>query len=210
MRGEASAKEDDNSLIINTLSRQNRRALEVIQYSPTGINSRHELTSVALIDLVNKGWVTDSNIKSSIQNNSFKYETISLAVIVIGLFIGFIGAPFMVTGQDIYQEIGIVLMLIGVFGVITSLFVLFFIRVTSIQIMVSSPITRRITPKFQDRYQEIYGLFLYMKVSGMDIMTPDYKTLDLRGLDKLYPYAVAVGLDKRLTRELFSHNITTR
>lgn len=208
MRGEASAKEDDDSLTINMISPQDRLALHAMLYPPVDSSLRRELAAIALGSLFSKGWVTDPNIKHDIQTTGFKYEIISLAVIVLGLFIGIVGISFIVTDHDTYQKIGIALALIGVFGVVTSLFVLFFIRVASIQIIVSSPIARRITPKFQDKYQEIYGLFLYMKVSGMDTMTPDYKTLDMRGLDRLYPYAVAVGLDKKLTKELFKRRIT--
>lgn len=62
----------------------------------------------------------------------------------------------------------------------------------------TSVVARNYSPQYKHSYDEMIGLRQYLTVSGMDTMTPDYTTLDFRTLDTLYPYAVALGMDKRL------------
>ncbi|HEY0965390.1 MAG TPA: hypothetical protein VGE13_02820 [Candidatus Saccharimonadales bacterium] len=61
-------------------------------------------------------------------------------------------------------------------------------------------IARNYSPKYEQHYRDVIGLRQYLAVSGMDTMTPDYATLDFKGLDPLYPYAIAADLDKTITR----------
>jgi hypothetical protein len=54
------------------------------------------------------------------------------------------------------------------------------------------------TPLYKQEWHKVHSVFWYIRVSGMDVFTPDYKALDFAGLDSLYPYAVAAGFDRRV------------
>jgi hypothetical protein len=56
------------------------------------------------------------------------------------------------------------------------------------------------TTKYTQKWKDTYGVYEYIRVSGMDVFTPDYETMDFSGLDPLYPYAVAAGLDKKMLK----------
>lgn len=64
--------------------------------------------------------------------------------------------------------------------------------------LIANRIGSSATPKYDAHWEKLYGLALFLKVSGMDTMTPQYETLSFRDLDKLYSYAVAMGADKRV------------
>lgn len=54
--------------------------------------------------------------------------------------------------------------------------------------------------KYAQQWKNVYGVYQYIRISGMDIFTPNYDTMDFSGLDPLYPFAVAAGLDKKIVK----------
>ena len=64
----------------------------------------------------------------------------------------------------------------------------------------SAQFTMAATTKYAQQWRDVYGVYEYIRVSGMDIFTPHYETMDFVGLDPLYPYAVAAGLDKKVIK----------
>lgn len=58
------------------------------------------------------------------------------------------------------------------------------------------------TAQYQEKWHATHGVYIYLRVSGNDIFSPDYETLQTEKVDKLYPYLVAAGLDKKLYRHL--------
>ncbi len=58
------------------------------------------------------------------------------------------------------------------------------------------------TDTYKENWHKVNGVYDYLRVSGNDIFTPDYQTLAFQKVDKLYPYAVAAGLDKKVLRIL--------
>lgn len=51
---------------------------------------------------------------------------------------------------------------------------------------------------YSKKFNDIHGLYLYLKVSGEDTMTPDFEETLFDQLDSLYPYYVACGLDNKI------------
>lgn len=112
------------------------------------------------------------------------------------------GVAFDVSGDVLY--IAIVLML--TMEVMVSIIVGFFILFRG-EVLHNARFIMAATTKYEQQWKDVYGVYEYLRVSGMDIFTPDYKTMSLKGLDPLYAYAVAVGLDKKVVRLVVSASV---
>lgn len=205
MSGQAVVK-DDQSIEIRPLGHNEKRIFTTIQDGVVR-NSIQALTALTLNSLTHKGWISNLDPRDEKINMSYRHEIKSLLVMVVGLVIS-CSAVFMITqGPGIVQSISIAVALAGLATITYALFKIFFVRVIDISAQSSSQISKRITPKFRNKYRDIHGLFTYIQVSDMDTMTPDYDSLDLKGLDRLYPYAVASGLDKKIVKLLLNRKV---
>ncbi|PID33379.1 hypothetical protein CR969_00990 [Candidatus Saccharibacteria bacterium] len=168
-----------------------RRIIELIRSGKPDRQEQHLISKLTFRSLVKKGWLREDY--DSEQISSDKQSIIGLITVIISLIIGTFGIGLILSSDENTQTIGVILAATGIIGIIISLnryFMIFFIR--------NSRFVKNIVPDKHPLYQQIFGLYLYMKVSGLDTMTPDYDSLDVSGLDDLYPYAIATGLDKKI------------
>lgn len=197
---------DDQSIEVYPSNHNEKRIFTTIQKGVIG-DSIQALTALTLDSLTHKGWISSLSPQDEKINMSYRHEIKSLLVLAAGLIISFFSA-FMITDKSgMMQDTGIAAALVGLAAITYALFKILFVRVIDISALSSSQISKRIAPKFSKKYRDIHGLFTYIKVSGMDTMTPDYDNLSLKGLDKLYPYAVASGLDKKIVKLLLKRKI---
>lgn len=187
-----------------------------------------EFKKVVLQSLGSKGWVTTRrfwgfDLADRVWRALGRLSLITrvillLALIVFGIpFLGFI--VLMVSGgvSDPYVHSGASDTL-GFFGMLVmfgGLLLLALAIITPVLLVLATPlyvfvqgfkgvtiVARNHSPKYKQHYRDVLGLHQYLSVAGMDTMTPDYEKLDFRGLDPLYPYAIAAGLDGKIV-EMF-------
>lgn len=146
-----------------------------------------------------KGWIgSESN------SSDFRAFDMRLFVAVLTLLIGSLVSIVLILSPS--QPIQIIGAMIGAVTVVlffTIILIASSIRAFLSSFRNSSYLARRISEKYQAGYKDLHGLYIYLKVSGLDTMTPDYNDLStIKGLDRLYPYAVAVGLDKQIVKHI--------
>lgn len=148
--------------------------------------------------LTEKGWIKNlpvpmrasSALSSSQIIKTVWFIAISLAVAAItGIAGGFTAAnTYLLAGAVLLVEI--ILLIVGGLVLIMRGEALF---AAGISVSMSS--------QYRERWKNLSGVYDYLRVSGMDIFTPDYDKPNFQELDRLYPYAVAAGLDKRILKE---------
>lgn len=197
MNGRAIVSE--HSITFVGISSNERRLFEALLPS----SALNHTTPLVLDSLTRQGWLRDLS-QSSNRHTLKRSSAIAACVAAVSLILGTAGIFNIVLGNE---QTGLALAVIGAAGFAVALIWATSIHVGVEHFVKNTQITSRISPTYLERYHNIYGVYHYMLVSGMDIMTPDYSTLNMRGLDDLYPYAVAAGLDKKLTEELRNYKI---
>lgn len=86
----------------------------------------------------------------------------------------------------------------SIFGTAIMLLLWFFAMLFIGTLRKQSHISTQIRTEYAQQWQMLQEAADYMIVSGADMFTPDYATLDFAGLDPLYPYWVALGQDETL------------
>lgn len=155
----------------------------------------------AIKSLKQKGWLNDDLDKQ-------------LRPVLSGPAITILGIAFLIGGGGVamillgitksllLENIAILMILIAIIILLIMIVRYTFIFNAQKSFHSNSRIVRAITPRFVQEYHTVYDVYTYLKVSGLDTMTPDYDTLDFKGLDALYPYAITVGLDPKIIRAL--------
>lgn len=158
-----------------------------------------ELRYYARKSLESKGWITPPRLHLTIDSLMPKryYTRLGIALITTPMFMFVLGKQLGMDNESLFilTLLGGVVVLCG--SVITALtihLIDYFRR--------GAAHTLHVTEKYKAEYAKAYGVYIYLSVSGMDTMTPEYDSLEFSGLDTLYPYAVAVGMDKEVTRLL--------
>lgn len=109
------------------------------------------------------------------------------------------GKAFGLSGETLYMAILLVLTAEAIVSVISGFVITF-----RGEMLHSARFIMAATTKYEQQWKDVYGVYEYIRVSGMDIFTPDYETMSFKGLDSLYPYAVALGLDKKVVKLIVS------
>ena len=146
--------------------------------------------------LIKKGWIVHRkrpiseidllDIKSS-------YRAICLLLLLVAPVIWFLCFIFGVRGTALQMTPILYLTALFIVSFIIGLILLF-----KGKRQLGMGIVFAASPTFARDWKDIYGVYEYIRVSGMDTFTPNYENYDFTGLDKLYPYAVAAGLDKKI------------
>ena len=152
--------------------------------------------------LIKKGWLLPAELRHS-DFKTEKFDKILLVSTIVSLSVGFLSIVGLVTFEEPQQELAIALALICIISIWLILIFAIYIRSFKITYDKHSRVLRSITPAFREKFSKLYGLYIYMKVSGLDTMTPMPGDLTFSGLDKLFPYALALGLDPKTTKMLF-------
>lgn len=149
--------------------------------------------------LIKKGWIEKGKphltLESTMPRRFLIREVAS--IILFPLLAFFAGKATGIDGEDLF----VMPIMAAVAVLVSSIIVAFYIHFKD-YFRRSASHTLHVTEKYRTDYEASYGLYIYMKVSGMDTMTPDRETLNFKQLDKLYPYAVATGLDPAITKLL--------
>jgi hypothetical protein len=144
-----------------------------------------------LKSLQEKGWINPA--MPYLRGNSAmpqRYWVILMSALLAGLIV-----PWAISGS-IYVA-GAVETVIVILAVIWGYWIIFTGHFRD-----AAGIALRTSDMYKTDYDKVYGVYEYMKVSGMDTMLPEHGSLTFKGLDPLYPYAVAAGLDRRIVKEL--------
>lgn len=153
--------------------------------------------------LTKKGWLSPEDARRN-EFNSERYDRALLAATITSLVVGFASIAGLISLSGTDQEIATTIAALCALSLLIILALVIFVRSFKIAYNKHSRILRSITPAFRERFSKIYGLYLYMKVSGLDTMTPAPDDLTFSGLDKLFPYAVAAGLDPSTTARVIN------
>ncbi|MBC7943140.1 DUF2207 domain-containing protein [Candidatus Saccharibacteria bacterium] len=147
-----------------------------------------------------KGWiVTPKTSPRYMSEISLVSIVKAIAVALVGLLIIFVVSVLIgLSGGDLYMAVALSLL----FEIFIA-FIVGLIAMVKGEMLHSIGPIRGATTKYKQNWQNVKGVYDYIKISGMDIFTPDYEALDFDKLDELYPYAVAAGFDKHILR-LFS------
>ncbi|HJQ08534.1 MAG TPA: hypothetical protein VJ836_03595 [Candidatus Saccharimonadales bacterium] len=152
---------------------------------------RYEATQ----SLVRKGWIVSKKKPlrglSSLPGRYVLYAScIGIACAAVATLIA---VAMQASGVAIYMTAVLTLTIEVILALIAGLIVVF-----RGEMIHNAQFIMAATTKYTQDWKNVYGVYEYIRVSGMDIFTPDYETLDFKGLDPLYPYAVAAGLDKKI------------
>ena len=150
-----------------------------------------------LNSLQEKGWISERPARAIISDKKMVIMAF-LSGIVISI-------ATILQKNDVFllQLISVVMYIVAIIGYIVIILYFTALREFFTSYRKRSLITRRISSKYRNEYTKVHGVYTYIKVAGLDTMTPDYADLSsIQGLDKLYPYAVAIGLDTRLESAL--------
>jgi hypothetical protein len=148
-----------------------------------------------------KGWIMSK--KPPLRGLS----KVPLKYIIIGFIINIIvcmatllaGKAFDVSGEALYVAILLVLTVEAIVSIIAG-----FVIVFRGEMLHNARFIMTTTTKYKQQWKDAYGVYEYIRVSGMDIFTPDYETMNFKGLDPLYAYAVAAGFDKKVVKLIVS------
>jgi hypothetical protein len=147
--------------------------------------------------LTQKGWIVTK--RPFIRGLTYLQDIYLIGGIAAGIAVGGIAglcaALAGATGEDVYIIVLTTLLvelLLAMFAGLAAIF-----RGEMLQ---SARLALAATTKYAQEWKDVYGVYEYLRISGMDIFTPDYTTLNLKGIDPLYPYAVAAGLDKQVLK----------
>lgn len=207
-------RSDEGKIIIRRADSQTRKTSEDVafirHFVPNdqteaiftgGSYLRSPLSYEAMTSLKQKGWLSeDAHELEGATISGPTIAAISIAFLVGGA--GIVMISLDMTRTLLFENIAILMMLFAVIILVFLIIRYTFIYHAQKSFRSHSRVARLITPRFTQEYHTVYGIYLYLKVSGLDTMTPDYATLDFEGLDKLYPYAVAVGLDPKIIKSL--------
>lgn len=145
-----------------------------------------------LKSLSEKGWIIIPTSSPRFMTElSPGYIIMMTLVGLAGLLIVYVSASLLgLRGENLYLTVSLSFVFELILGIILGLTV-----IVKGEMQHTTGAIRGATTKFKRNWRHVNGVYNYMRISGMDIFTPDYETLDFNGLDKLYPYAVAAGLD---------------
>ena len=175
-------------------------------YGSMYLRGRSAMEEEVIRSLVSKGWINPPKRYRSVfqtaSNRSFWTLCISFAFFFILFLISLGTIPQ--NSSDVADYAFFIaaggLLLLYTTLIISWLFVLTFRR----RFHLTNQIFDSATPKYQQNWQKLRGLALYLQVAGMDTMTPQYETLSYKDLDRLYPYAVAIGADPKVIKLLMA------
>ncbi len=148
--------------------------------------------------LIRKGWIVGKKLPSrGLPEVSVRQVFIAVLTGLMVVLAAVVAAlAFGASGSDVFTivllTLGAEFILVVIIGSIVPVF--------RSEIMHEVRFTLAATAKYDQQWKDVYGVYEYMRVSGGDVFTPDYETLNFNELDLLYPYAVAVGLDKKVLR----------
>jgi Predicted membrane protein (DUF2207) len=154
-------------------------------------NLKYEVTQ----SLVRKGWIVNKRPPlRGLSSVPGKYLFYVLCVcLAISAMAAFIAVVFRAPGEAIYMTVLLTLTIEIILALIAGVVIVF-----RGEMIHNTQFIMAATTKYSEDWKNVYGVYEYIRISGMDIFTPDYTTLDFTGLDPLYPYAVATGLDKKI------------
>lgn len=169
------------------------------RHLPISRELRTSLERDAEASLQAKGWLDPKN---DFGEKRFKNLIVIMAAVTLAMMV--VSAVALVSGAASHDNalaaivlvVSIVVLVSSLVTIVFGTFVYHLVR----YFYQDARIARRVNAKFRQHYNLVYGIYLYLRVSGSDTMTPDYATLDLSGLDALYPYAIAAGLDEQIGR----------
>lgn len=152
-----------------------------------------------LTSLRKKGWMKPTSPRLTAVSELEPRQLVRAAASIIAMLavLNIASTLFSVGGLAIYLLNLLLLQLLCVVGVVGGLVV-----VARDALFKQTKMITNTSQLYEEHWHKVNGLHDYLRVSGMDIFTLDYEKLELHKIDKLYPYAVAAGLDKRLLRSL--------
>lgn len=147
--------------------------------------------------LVGKGWIVNKQPPlrglSDVPSEYVRTAVIlGLVGLVIAVAVAFIAGA---STTDLYVIVAVTLGAEMVIGALVAMVVVF-----RGELIHNARFVMAATNKYDQQWEEVYGVYEYLRVSGMDIFTPEYETMNFTGLDPLYPYAIAAGLDKKIIK----------
>lgn len=191
---------------IGSLSVHQRILLNELSISSYKYKNWHPFEYRLKLGLVNKGLIKKIVTRRSIfrdVSSEFRHQ----AQLVIFMIVLSVVAVVIVlaTNSDVanppgstYFAVTIVVLSVVIF--LTFLYVFYFVAKEYFR--AANGISNNTTEDYGISWQEFRSVLYYMKFTGMDTMTPNYDSMDFSGLDPLYPYAVAIGLDKQIVSRL--------
>lgn len=170
-----------------------------IEGNPYRHSSHAAFDAVTEQSLIDKGWLYPKETKPLDMVGHAPQWMSMAAWFVMGsiILLLFLGAYL--------DNVSWLLWLFGIFIAISLLlivavFLYVLLRGYMSRFAIGSRLSGRITEKHRKEFVNLKGLAAYLMIGGMDTMTPDYLTLDFDRLDRLYPYAVSLGLDKKIVK----------
>lgn len=166
-----------------------------------------ELLNITRQSLRDKGWLKRNALRSTNEVIARYDRLLFIASIAMFSLLVLAAIIIMAFAKYMYSPLGyaffyvclgllaadLIIIILGTFG-----------RIFYRQAYSGTLTIRSIAPKYRKFYKNILGLYTYMKVSGLDTMTPQDGDLTFSDIDKLYPYAVSTGIDVEIKKRLYS------